>query len=39
MDAAYATTDLGGDGYYYFIANINKNAVPTRILINYWIQG
>jgi hypothetical protein len=38
-DPAFSGFDWGTDGYYTFVPSIGKGSLPTKITVNYWIQG
>jgi hypothetical protein len=38
-DAANKALDWGGSGYYYFIPNIVKGDLATKVTISYWVEG
>jgi hypothetical protein len=39
LDPAFSGFDWGTDGYYTFVPSIGKGSLPTKITVNYWIQG
>jgi hypothetical protein len=38
-DPVFSGFDWGTDGYYTFVPSIAKGSLPTKITVNYWIQG
>jgi hypothetical protein len=38
-DDANKALDWGGSGYYYFIPNIAKGDLASKVTISFWIEG
>ena len=38
-DKAYQGYDWGGDGYFHFVPNIDKDSPAVKITLSYWLEA